>query len=346
VSTANVIPITAAAAVAPQIAQLDTVAVSDDATEQPAQQRQDPRVMSGAASAALAALAGGPGPLAHSRAQHGVHVNSQSAPTPWGTPMDAPAEPKRNPHVRPDSESGWGRTESDLLPNGKKPELARVILEISEPLTISVDVLQNPGETVTEPTEALTVWALVTFGNGSTNVTRAIRCDYRFDVTVVASYVQVQVYIGLIDDPAPYVAPQLYNPVSPPQPPAQVAVQVARGTRGLPYVASQFSTAEDVSENVLAEGALRLLSIEAHLTDTQGAPQFLQIYDQAAAVGPSGPPAIEYPLGTTPYPGLMLTRFLNPRGLALGMFVVVSDVSGEFSPSGATAHFEFERWLL
>jgi hypothetical protein len=252
----------------------------------------------------------------------------------------------RRPRVRPDTESGWGRSQSDLLPNGQKPELARVELEISEPLTVSVDVTQNPGETVTEPIVPLTVWALVTFGNGSTNVTRAIRCDYRFDVAVVASYVQVQVFIGQPDSPEPYIAPNLYNPVGPAQPPAQVSAQVARGIRGLPYVASIYLTADDVSTDVLIPSACRVLSLEAHLTEVAGATQFLQLYDQSTDVGPSGAPALEYPLGSTPYPGVILSRFLNPRGFSQGVFVVVSGTSGTYDPSGAEVHVEIEQLLL
>jgi hypothetical protein len=297
-------------------------------------------VAEAAASAGMAAS-----PLAAARAAAGVHVNSEGEVKPWGSPMGE-VVPVRNPRVRPDTENGWGRTESDLLPNGKKPELARVELEISEPLTISVDVLQNPGMTVTEPIVPLTVWALVTFGNGSTNVTRAIRCDYRFDVTVVASYVQVQVYIGEPDSSAPYIAPHLYDPALPQQVPAQVAAQVARGIRGLPYVCTQFVTEDDASEVVIINQACRILSVEAHLTAVAGAPQFLQFFDQANNTGPGGPPILEYPLGQTPFPGLILTRFLNPRGFSQGIFAVISSTSGTYSPSGAQAHIEVEQLLL
>jgi len=294
-----------------------------------------------------AAAAGMPTtPLAAARAAAGTHVNSQGEVKPWGSPMSEPV-PVRNPRVRPDNENAWGRTEN-ILPDGRLPELARVELEISEPLTISVDVLQNPGETTSEPTEALTVWALVTFGSGSTNVTRAIRCDYRFDVTVVASYVQVQVYIGLPGSSKPYIAPNLFNTLYPPQPPAQVAAMVARGIRGLPYVCTQFVTSDNESTGLLIPQAARLLSVEAHLTAVAGATQFLQLYDSNTTAPLTGAPnpVLEYPLGTTPYPGLILTRFLNPRGFSQGVLFVVSAASGLYDPSGVPIHIEAEQLLL
>jgi hypothetical protein len=265
---------------------------------------------------------------------------AQAPQAPWGASMREVA-PVRHVRVRPDTESGWGRSQT-IFPTGRAMELARVELEVSEPLTLSVDVTENPAAGLGFPKPIpMTVWALVTFGNGSTSVTRKIRCDYRFDVPVVGTYVSVSVYIGdLAGTPFPN------NIVFTNTPQAQVSVQVARGVRGLPYVCSQFLIDDGNALGVLFQGAARGLSIEAHLTGPVAGPLFLQLFDSPTQPNSGDVGVVEYPIGATPFLGVPLTRWLNPRGFATGVAYGVSSTSGLFTATADAVHIEFEQLLL
>jgi len=289
-----------------------------------------PEVVQAATTAALAATG---------RPERGSPV------VPWGAPMDAPPAPVRRPHHRPDTESGWGRGTNDLLPDGRTQEMARVELEVSEPLTLSIDVDVPPGLDKSNNTP-LTVWAKVVYGNGSTNAARFVRCDYRADVPVVAGFAQVIIFVGetefaVGETPAPYVASDLAL-----QSPATVEVQVARGIRGLPYVASQFITANNSIEGTLIDTAARVLSVEAHLTAIAGGTRYLQLYDTNKPDATGLTPVAEYPLGVNPYPGLLLTRFINPRAFSQGVHYVVSTTSGSYTPGTDEVHIEIEQLLI
>jgi hypothetical protein len=322
-------PITGAAAT---VAQLDTVDKTDDASEQPA--TGVGRVAHGAAAVALAAMVS---PLAHARATQGVHVNSPASEVrPWGSPFTAPPEPApTGPRSTPDNSNSWGRSE-EIAYNDRPIELARVQLDKSQPLTVTVTTVEPAGVAVTGigVSVPLTVWATITVGAGSSSVARDVRVDSQLSVPVDASYVQVTAWLGTLAGVP--VAGDAFTTVPPP---AQVSVQVARGVRGLPVQATRF-LAGVVNSSQIVEAPCRIASIAAHLiTASGGAEQFLQAFDQLVAPSAAQVPIAEWPLGTTPETSAIgdLARFLSPMGWSQGLWLAVSSTGGSFTPTGAEA---------
>ncbi len=257
----------------------------------------------------------------------------------WGAPIRVRQGSQQcvDTDARVDTDPGWGRADT-ILYTDQPHTMARVVLNTSEFLELSVDVTQP-----SMPVRA-SVWAIVDFGGGSTSVRRKIRCDYRQDLTLAAAFLQIQVYIGdALGNP-------LFNVVFPDDlkpSPVQVAVQVSRGTRGLPYVSTNFLTANAAQGQLIAAPA-RLMSVTAHLA-APSANQFLQLLDFTNPILPdlAGiPPDAEFALGTTPTPEVNV-RFLNPRAFANGVFFIVSATSGAIPTFGSVPiHIEVEQMLL
>jgi hypothetical protein len=253
-----------------------------------------------------------------------------------------PRAAKRDDAARGDTTSAWGRTVT-LVPDGSPPqEAVRVMLDIAEPVTLTIAVLQPPPPFVTRlATTQFAIWALVDVGNGSTTSQHRCRADYLLDVPLVCTFLSVRVYIG---DPASgkpisgFAAPE-----------AQVSCRATRGVRGLPGQATQFD--QNVGANFGLGGfPQKLASITAHLTTaTGGVEQWLQIHDSLANPTPAGAvPVAEFSLGTTPEGGDVgnIVRWLSGFGLSQGLVVGVSTTSGTFSASGASAWVQIERVLL
>jgi hypothetical protein len=240
--------------------------------------------------------------------------------------------------ARADTDPAWGRADT-ILYTDQPHTMARVVLNRSEFLELSVDVIQP-----SMPVRA-SVWAIVDFGGGSTSVRRKIRCDYRQDLTLAAAFLQIQVYLGdALGNPinnAPF--PDGLKPS-----PVQVAVQVSRGTRGLPYVSTNFLT-DNATQGQLIAAPARLMSVTAHLAAPSVGDLFLQLLDFTNPILPDLggiPPDAEFALGTAPVPEVNF-RFLNPRAFSNGVFFIVSAVSGSIPTVGAAkVHIEVEQMLL
>ena len=209
----------------------------------------------------------------------------------------------------------------------------------SEMVTLTVTVVQPPGlgdyaAGGPDPLP-LYVWANVTYGGGSTSATRKIRIDDYLSVPLVLAYLSVSPYIG--DVAGNPVQTQPFNNPTPPS--AQVNVQVARGVRGIPGQATIFVTGEG-SNFSLYPSPCRVASLSAHLTTTEGADRYLQLFDRApgAVPVPDGTvPTAEYALGQAPYESDIgdILRYLNPRGFGQGIQVAVSNTSGILAGAGA-----------
>lgn len=243
---------------------------------------------------------------------------------------------------RADVDSGWGRRQIVKFTDGPQ-QLARIFNATGEKMyTLSVDVLMPPllGELLGMFSVPLTVWANIDFGGGSASANRKIRCDDHQDITVTACFLSISVFIGDLNG-NPVTAQPFTN-----APSAQVAVQVSRGTRGLPYVSSQFVTADGVL-GVIFAAPVRVLSVSANLSIVAGGQRFLVLVDSGSGVVGVAPSQIvaSYPLGTTPSPGVFL-RYLNPRGFSQGLSFVVSTTSGAVIPAPESAHVEVEQYLL
>lgn len=316
--------------------RLDTVAVTDDASEAPSSGVG--RVASGAAAVALAAMAS---PLAHARAVAGTHVNVEGHVKPWGSPMPSTPEPApTGPRSTDDNSNSWGRSE-EIGYNDRPVELARVQLDMSQPLTVTVTMVEPAGIAVTGIGVAvpLTTWATITVGSGSSSVSRDVRVDSQISVPLDASYVQVTAWLGtLAGDP---VLGDTFGEVPPP---AQVSVQVARGVRGLPVQATRFVSGL-VSSSLRVGGPCRIASVAAHLAVASGGTElFLQAFDQVDAPSAAQAPIAEWSLGTTPEASSIgdLARFLSPMGWSQGVYVAVSSTSGVFTASAAEAWTSLE----
>jgi hypothetical protein len=290
-----------------------------------------------------AAAAGMPvSPLDAARAAAGVHVNSPAnEQKPWGSPFPAPPAPSpTEQRTTDDSGNSWGRT--DTIPYTARPqEMCRVELSPSEMVTLTITTTEPPGLGTFNiaPSIPLYVWANVTYGGGSTNATRRVRCDDYLSVPLVVAWLQVACYLGDIDGNP--VQTQPFNNT----PSAQVNVQVARGVRGIPGQATVFKSNTGVNFG-MANSPVRVASISAHLTiDSGGAEQYLQLFDSATAPPPGGAvPTAEYALGETPWESDIgdTLRYLNPRGFGQGLQVAVSTTSGTLTVSGVPAWVEVE----
>lgn len=244
---------------------------------------------------------------------------------------------------RPDTGSTWGRTDT-IAASDSPHEMARVILDSGEALTLTITTTAAPGVGKVEELRAIVsvplyIWAAVTYGAGSTSTTRPIRCDDYLSVPVVACYLQVRVYIG--DATGKPVMDRVWLGVTPS---GQVNVQVARGVRGLPSQATMFKAAAGV--NFSLGGPMRLASITSHLSAaSDGVEQYLQLFDTADnPVADGTVPDAEYSLGSLPESSDVgdVLRWLNPRGFGQGVQVAVSTTSGVLTTSTTSAWCEIE----
>lgn len=237
-----------------------------------------------------------------------------------------------------DRTAAWGRTDFIALASGAV-QMARVQLDKSEELLLSVDVLQPSTITpVDGPTPYL--WCTLTYGNGAVSVSRSILCVDRFDVPIVASYVEAEMYIG--DQNGVPLAGQAgtagytYGD-------AQVSLQIARGNRSLPYVNSRWKFAElrgagGYPYYQFSTAPVQVLALKGHLgnqaaTATQ---MFLQAFDQTAQPGNGTVPLIEVPLGLLPSDAPPLERYLNPRGFGKAGWLALSTTWGSLTLAAST----------
>jgi hypothetical protein len=263
-----------------------------------------------------------------------------------GAPPIWPSEPVPTPNrSTPDSGSSWGRSAVVRYTDNSR-ELARVQLDKSEALTLVIEAVEPPSPGTTGfagPVPLpVSVWASVTCGNGSTSITREVACADRLDIPLPpSSFVSVSIYLATADGtPARNVAWDT-TPGD-----AQVAVNIARGIRGLGGQASMFSTDYGVNFR-LVDSPCRLMSIAAHLGATSGGDLFLQAFDSATTpVGDGAIPVEEWPLGATPAPGLPRERQLSPRGLGAGLCVAVSTTPAILSVAAVEAWVSAEILLL
>lgn len=280
--------------------------------------------------------------------------NPNAGPT-WGAPISerVSAEGTSRGNAAPgaaaqESSSAWGRQVTVNL--GQNPQSAiRVFLEESTNFTLSVDVLQEAQATIGIIISRWYCWALVTVGNGSTNVQRKVRCDYRIDLPLAGSYVDVLIFVGDAKG----------NPVDPAtiesnQAPAIAVCQLSRGIRGLPYSASRFvtgvGTASDASTSQLGDTVIdepaRLMSVSAHLVGTSNGPRYLQFFDRTSSTFEGGTPLFEWVLGSTPNQ-IPPTRFLNPAGFVSGIYWALSSTGGVYTEADDTdAWVEIEQQLI
>ena len=268
----------------------------------------------------------------------------------WGSPMGEWTKNESQAPERPDTDPGWGRAET-LLANAVPQEMARVILPVSIDMEVSIDTIVAPGVATlaSGALVPLVVWAVVTFGNGSTSVSRKIQCADRFDVPVCGTFCQVTAYIG--DLQGNDLTGKQFSPTQPlsptqPIPSANVSVMVSRSIRGTPYVAPSFAAAFGPSGSLFTS-QFRALNVMAHLTAQVGGNDFLQLFDQSARTPPPNGtvPTTEFALGTLPSPGID-HRWLNPRGFSQGCFYCVSSTAGTLTLSGDSAWVEVEKMQL
>jgi hypothetical protein len=341
-NSADIVSITSASTAALQPGpQLDMVSTSDDSREQQSSQ-VDPRAH-GAVSAAMAALAGGAGPLAHARSMAGTRINSPASEMkPWGSPMDAPPEPAPTAsRTTDDNGSSWGRNATITIADSiARPQtLARVTLDRGEPLTltIAINTPATPG-VQSDKTVPGYIWARIDVGGGSASMTRVAKVGDLLIVPVSASYIQIAAYMGDGDGQPLDPATLTTLPGS-----AQVSAFVSRGVRGTPGIATTFSS--QVGSSFGMGGPQSIASIEAHLTAPAMADQFLQLYD---GTSDEAPMVAEYALGTTPAESSIGSgaRLPNTQQFAAGLYIVISSTSGYPTASGAEAFVAVERVLL
>lgn len=242
--------------------------------------------------------------------------------------------------------NAWGRQEK-VLYTDQPHEMARIQLECSSPLTVILDgfatigtVKQDVGGKI-----SLTAWFIVTYGAGSTNVTRKVRCDYHLEVSLLASFVQVQAYIGDLSgnafDPKNFVVKGVPSGTG-----GNLAVQVARGVIGKPDRPTLLFTIENAASSVAMFGGPAVINtLDAHLTGAQAIDQFLQLFDTASGALPidGTVPDYEWALGRSTSPGITKAGAIYlPDGIGFSqdMAFAVSTTSGTKTLSGAAVNLK------
>lgn len=271
----------------------------------------------------------------------------------WGSPVEGPPEPDENQDpFRPDYQAAMGRTETISTDGSQSQEMARVVQGTSEGFTLSIDVAQPPGTTpnglAQNANVALVVWAILTFGSGNGTATRRIRIDDRLDASLIANFISVKIYLGNLSGKQITSIAANGSPTNS----AQVVVQLARGIRGTPNVATFWQVASGAGGQINGPtgvpGPLRINSMSAHLQATSGAQVFLQLFDlppNGGGPGAGAVPISEWPLGTTPAPGLPYTLMLNQRGISQSLWWSSSTTSGILTV-GPNLWTEFEILLF
>lgn len=269
-----------------------------------------------------------------------------------GGPVDAHyPDIRANPEPRqtedrstPDNSNSWGRSES-IAWDTQPQEVARVVLETSQPLTLtmSVPTPPTPGQLPAGALVPVSAWARVTIGAGSSSTTRPVRIDDILTIALPpASFVSVQIFMGTTDTGAPVAATSWSGGTAPGD--AYVTCSVARGTRGTPQIASTFATAETTGK-LMITGPARVLSLAAHLSGTVGSPVWLQLHDLAAGTPAAGAvPRVEVALVDT---ADTERTWINGRGFGSGVYAALSSTSGTYtSVESPTAWIEIETQLL
>lgn len=268
-------------------------------------------------------------------------------PKPWGPPAYQPA-PVRQPRERPDTENGWGRGMT-LVADGTQSEVARVMLDISEALTVTVNADQPPGVTA-DTSIPLAVWALITVGNGSTTETHAVKAAPRVDFPVVGTYVSISLFIAY--DSMDPEFPKALNlaPVARPAHAAQASGYVSRGTRALPHEATIFITNNPggviAASGVLIDDPARIASVQAHLAAAVAGPLFLQLFNSPNPPAPNDVPVAEFSLPSAAPLSDVGAYWKNLRGFSQGVSYGVSSTSGIYTAANDPVWISVEAALF
>jgi len=230
-----------------------------------------------------------------------------------------------------DRSSAWGRTETISI--GQQIEMARVYLEKSEPLMVSVDVISPPVQAVYSGLPGpltLFTWCKVTFGNGAVSVSRLILCADRADVPLPpATFVQCEVFLGDKDGNL-FTGAGDGNLTNNPQ--AQLTVQLGRGNRGLPYNNTRRVTMQAIGHGIMIDIPVEIFGLHAHLSAAPTAQRFLQLFDQATDVAAGNTPVEEWVIGgPTTIGSDVIDRWTSPLAFQQGLAAALSSTSGSYT---------------